>query len=508
MVPRTNRYPAQSIEVAEFPSSFANLFPRPEGLTDDWPPDQVTYLGQYLQRLGAKAIVTESHYIDRDYIFDFSVFYARSFRNYDNHCRRMHFFACALTKDQWKALFGTLDDAERKHITHELQAAYLGFVVLKPLPGSPIGRTVIRTFPSISETGSTRVFGGIRRYEVNLAGYQFTVDGLAFQQQDRGVSACATTALWSSLQKVAYDERMPVPTPAHITEAASRYLLTEGRSLPSEGLTIEQVCEGIRGAGLQPLVVRSVSPEEDRAALVACVRSGFPPVLAIQPLTGGSWHAICAVGIKMGDSNLLVAPAHHPHHARVSDALQALYVHDDRLGPYASAELFPWTHDENGQTRILTGVHIKWPDETQAELSVVHALIVPLPDKVRMSIARVLASGAWIAQAAGMFFKEFEGRVLLNAEYKRGTHYREKAFAFGLTESGLYRLCCGIALPRFLGVIEISASEGPLFDVLLDTTETRVNPSVLLLIKRAALPKPHEAALEVLADQFGAGLIV
>ena len=124
-----------------------------------------------------------------------------------------------------------------------------------------------------------------------------------------------------------------------------------------------------------------------------------------------------------------------------------------------------------------------------------------------MSIARVLAFGAWIAQVAGMFFKEFEGRVLLNAEYKRGTYYREKAFGFGLTEPGLYRLCCGIALPRFLGVIEISASEGPLFDVLLDTTETRANPSVLLLVKRAALPKAHEAALEVLADQFGAGLI-
>jgi hypothetical protein len=181
----------------------------------------------------------------------------------------------------------------------------------------------------------------------------------------------------------------------------------------------------------------------------------------------------------MGDTGLLVPPSHHPHHARISDALQGLYVHDDRLGPYASADLFPWTHQENGQTRILTGLQIKWPDETQAELSVVRALIVALPDKVRMSIARVLASGAWIAQVAGMFFKEVEGKVLLNAEYKRGTHYREKALGFGLTESGLYRLCCETALPRFLGLIEISVAGGPLFDVLLDTTETRVNPSAL-----------------------------
>lgn len=511
MAPGSGRYPAQSISVGKFQLTFDEVFLRPDGFVDDWPPDQVAYIKQYLKKLGCKSIVLESHYIDRDFIFDFSAFYARSFRNYDNHCRRAHFFSCQLTAEQWKGFFGPLREDERRRITNDLQAEYLGFVVLKPLPGSPIGRTVLRTFPSISDTGSARVFGGIRQYEVNLAGYRFTVEGLAFQQQDRGVSACATTALWSSLQKVAHDERLPIPTPAHITETASRYLLTQGRSLPSEGLTIEQVCEGIRAAGLQPLVVRSVSPEEDRAALVACIKSGFPPVLAIlpiQPVIGGASHAICAVGVKMGITSHLVPPPSHPGHSRIADALESIYVHDDRLGPYASAQLFPWTKSDSDKTSILTGLEIKWPDGIQREISIVRALIIPLPDKVRMPVARILAFGSFIAQCAGMFFKEFEGRVLLNVEYRRGTEYRERAFGSGLTDAGLYKLCCGLAFPRFLGVIEISASEGPLFDVLMDTTETRANPSVLLIVKRSALPALYEPALRVLAEQFGAGLIL
>ena len=499
-------YPLQSIEVLEFPEDFGKLLPQPSGLPD-WPTDQISYLGLYLKNLGCKSIIRESHYIDRDFILDHSVFYSRSLRDYPNYCTRMHFFACPLTTNQWGAMFGPVADAERQAIAAELQRDYLGFTVIKPLPGSPIGRTVLRTYPTLTDTGSVRVFGGTRKYEIHLAGYRFAVEGLAFQQQDRGVSACATTALWSSLQKVAHDEQLFVPTPAHITEAASKYLLSEGRSFPSEGLNIQQICEAIRGSGLQPQVVRSVAPEEDRAQLAAYIASGFPPVLAIQPVSGGQGHAICAVGMKTGDLKSLVPPSEHPHHVRAGNALQGLYVHDDRLGPYAYADLFSWTYQKDGQPQIATALRIHWPDKTEMDLSILKALIVPVPDKIRMSITRVLALGAEFAQVAGMYFKEFEARAILSVGYKPGLIYRESAFSFGLSEVGLRQLCCDTVLPRFLGVIEVSAHEGALFDVLLDTTETIFNPSALLIVKRSALPSTYESALQLLADQYGARLI-
>lgn len=509
MSPGSTEYPSQDITVVPFPADFATLFPRPPGLIhNNWPPDQIAYLGLYLAKLGCKTIIVESHYIDRDYILDLAAFYARSLRNYPNYCRRLHFLGCEFSAEQWAILFDPLvPELERNAVYEEAVRNYLGFAVIKPLPGCPIGRTVLRTYSPTTAEGSTRFFGGIRRYDIHLAGYDFGIDGLAFQQQDQGVSACATTALWSSLHKVAHEERILIPTPAQITEAASRYLLAEGRSLPSEGLNIQQICEAIRGSGLQPLVIRAVSPDEDRAQIVAYVNSGFPPVLAIQSLDGGSGHAICAAGLRMGEASTLVAPTTHPHHVRLADSLQAVYVHDDRLGPYAAAKIMPWTQTINNQTKILTSLQIQWPDKTQGELSILRALVVPVPDKIRMPVSRLLASGAVLAELTGLFFKEFERRVILNVRYVRGTKYRKDALDFGLTRDGLQRLCCTAVLPRYVGLVEIMAKEGPLYDVLLDTTETRPNPSALLFVRRGAFPSSYEPALQALADQFNAKFI-
>jgi hypothetical protein len=506
MTSENTNYPTQSIQVIKFPADFGSLFPRPAGLLDSvWPPRQVLYLGLYLGNLGCKTIIKESHYIDRDYILDLSAFYARSLRNYPNFCSRFHFLSNELEAEKWNLLFDpAVSRAQRDAVVQEIQKNYLGFAVVKPLPGSPVGRTILRTYPTVSASGSKRSFGGLRKYTCHLAGHQFHVEGLAFQQQDQGVSACATTALWSSLHKVAHDERVLVPAPAQITEAASRYLLADGRSLPSEGLNLQQISEAIRGSGLQPLVVKSVSLEEDRAQLLAYVASGFPPVLALQATSGGLGHAVCCVGAKLGDVTGLVSPATHPNYAVLADALEAIYVHDDRLGPYASAELTPLTGQVAGKSHISTGLQIQWPDKTQADISVVKAFIVPVPDKIRMPISRVIASGAVMAELAGMFFKGIERRVILNALYKLGVNYRQEALEFGLSKEGLRRFCCESVLPRFLGVIEISAKEGHLFDVLLDTTETRPNPSALFFIKRAALPPEHNLSLKALAEHFGA----
>ena len=84
-----------------------------------------------------------------------------------------------------------------------LQNSYLGFSVIRPLPGSPVGRTVLPTFGPTTQLGLRREFASIREYAVHLGGFELKVSGLPFQQQDQGVSACATTALWSSIHVIA-----------------------------------------------------------------------------------------------------------------------------------------------------------------------------------------------------------------------------------------------------------------------------------------------------------------
>jgi hypothetical protein len=506
---RGHNYPSQTFHVIEFPADLSSLFPKPVGLVEDcWPPLQLTYLGSYLSQLNCKSLVVEGHYIDRDYTDDLALFYSRSLRAYPNYCYRLHFFAEGIDQARFRSLVTETDLGKREQTRDLLQKSYLGFSVVRPLVGAPLGRTVLRTFPEKTVAGERRLFGGVRHYPVHLAGFALGISGLAFQQQDQGVSACATTALWSALHKVAPLEGLAVPTPADITEAASRYVLEDGRSLPSAGLSIYQICEATRAAGLAPLLIQSVTLEHDRAQILAYAASGFPPVLALQPLAGGDGHAVCAVGVKLGD----IAPGTDPNlnYRDAASAVRGVYLHDDRLGPYASASLDSYTMPPSAPNagEIRTRFTIRWSGE-QIEFSeaILKAIIVPVPPKLRLTVARMRGLAAAVAQGCAQLLPRYKDLVTMNCFYQRGTAYREGAYMYGLSEEGLYALLCDTALSRFVGVIEIGSPDGPLMDLLIDATETQANPSVLACVKRDTWPAAALNKIQLLAKNLGAACI-
>lgn len=176
---------------------------------DKHPFRQLEYVQKYVNELGCSALLVESEYVDRDYMQDHSAFYAASFANYGPFCRRVHFFARIKANEIFRVLTGAA--FQMANGLGQYQAAcsrlsrdhYLGFAVIKPLPGSPVRRTVLQTYPA-EEGGKDyiRLFKATGDYVVHVLGVELTVRGLAFQQQDQGVSACATTAIWSSLQKL------------------------------------------------------------------------------------------------------------------------------------------------------------------------------------------------------------------------------------------------------------------------------------------------------------------
>jgi hypothetical protein len=53
---------------------------------------QLKTVEAHTKSLGCKSIVVESPYIDRDFIEDYSAFYARSLASVGNSCTRVHFF--------------------------------------------------------------------------------------------------------------------------------------------------------------------------------------------------------------------------------------------------------------------------------------------------------------------------------------------------------------------------------------------------------------------------------
>lgn len=143
------------------------------------------------------------------------------------------------------------------------------------------------------------------------------------------------------------------------------------------------------------------------------------------------------MGLKIGE----VAPQTTPtlNYRDAATSVRAVYIHDDRLGPYASAELSPWTLSP---TKIATGLRIQWPDKVDAEQCILLAVIVPMPHKLRMSISRVRWFGLALAQAVGTMFTEFAKQVVFGCRYRVATDYRSEAHQLWLTDQGLYLLNC------------------------------------------------------------------
>ena len=113
---------------------------------------QTQYLESYLSDLETKVILREPRYFDRDYLAEFSAFYSVSSKGYPNTCERLHFFSEKIVRRTLSAASGGSADAVKR-----MQAAYLGFIVRRPIPASPLGRTVLKWFPDKSAETTPRV---------------------------------------------------------------------------------------------------------------------------------------------------------------------------------------------------------------------------------------------------------------------------------------------------------------------------------------------------------------
>ncbi len=113
----------------------------------------------------------------------------------------------------------------------------------------------MRWYPDDERYKSTpRVVEPAREYRVHLAGILLTVKGLAWQQQDTGVGACATIGLWTMLHSSAFDDHHAIPTTADITREAHNRASLGTRMFPSTGLTLHQICEAVKEQNLAPVI--------------------------------------------------------------------------------------------------------------------------------------------------------------------------------------------------------------------------------------------------------------
>src|SRR2546423_7909731 len=65
---------------------------------------QSKYFENYFQAVGARTIVVEEDYTDRDFLEDYAAYFVRCFRSYKKTCTRLHFFSSKFKSGDLKTL--------------------------------------------------------------------------------------------------------------------------------------------------------------------------------------------------------------------------------------------------------------------------------------------------------------------------------------------------------------------------------------------------------------------
>jgi len=453
------------------------------------------YFDHYLTKLSVKALLVERDYIDRDFLEDFAAYYVRCFPPYRKTCTRIHAFRRDLSRDAVKA-FLSGDDTKLK--LEEIKSAYLGFIVIKPLPQTVIGRTCLTTYSD----RSTRHFPATRDFEANLFGIKLkVVNTLPFQEQDSVVAACATSALWTLFQATAREFQHQLLTPIEITRAATHLLPTESRVIPNQGLSTHMMAHAIKSVNLEPFLIRVAEGKVLHAAIYSYVHARIPLILGIDLVeqnTGTNYdrmgkHALAIVGYSLGG---VPTPLSLSGLVLRSSRIDKIYVHDDQIGPFARMEL-----DGKRVEVQIPGQPVQQYDSLSTSWKPTHGsgdvraipdiLLVPLYHKVRLPWEWALQRVTEFNEVLVQLSKIVPDLKLLGLEWDvyltTVNEVRDDLRNAANIEAAARYSAVTWSMPRFIWRATAVRNDAPLIDLLFDATDIDTAHGLLQVVFHDAL---------------------
>lgn len=357
--------------------------------------DDADYIKSYLTAIGAVYCIEERNYVDKEYLIDYSKFYARSFDDIKKYTTRLHFFKIEISKKEFyntlKNFKSGIEEGDVNTTFGERQLekfnnAYLGFLVIKPVTDSkenPIfGRTLLAPYP---HNDGDEIREHLKQeYPVSLYGLKLTINSLPFQMQDQSVGACATTACWVALHALKPLFESPIHSLAEITEKSTTYPSID-RNFPSSGLSVYQIKNYFNTIGLETewldmephiLKERLGSNHTVVPTLVkAYIDFGLPIIACLKLIKQKKKPNR---GIESFDQHAVVISGYR----HCNGTIKELYVHDDRIGAYSkvlpvnSNNLFlewkcNWLNKEYSNGKKYAGVRLEW-------------IIIPIYPKLRL----------------------------------------------------------------------------------------------------------------------------
>ena len=172
-----------------------------------------------------------------------------------------------------------------------------------------------------------------------------------------------------------------IPSCSEITTNAINHIRGSSNSFPNRDLSNKQICRALDFEKLKYHIKDiSASSADDFFSIVKTyIDSKIPLILGVdvykkngESLSRLDGHAVSIVGYKIADD-----PSH-----------RAIYVHDDRLGPFARAQ-FIELKEAPTQTKVSWGLVVQQKDDSKNwvephEVFVLNTLIAATPQKVRL----------------------------------------------------------------------------------------------------------------------------
>lgn len=459
-----NEHQFRTLPFHRFVETVQNCCGADQGST---PHRQVTYLASYLAGVPgrpARSILVEARYVDRHYLEEYTAYYATTFRSPSPQTTRLHLFASELNDEKLSDLLKRAAQGELEQVSAELTTDYLGFVTVRPIPSAPIGRTMLAHY---GETDDRRYGGVLRGCVARPVGIPLVFDALPFQQQDQGVGACASAALWSSLAKATREAGMRAPAPHSVTAAATKNWVTT-RAVPAvDGLELGQFANAIRELGFAPYTVKvGQKPQMFLWTLKVYLRSGIPPVLIVRD--EGEVHAVAVAGHK--ETATLAKLGEAPRLLKYG-ALSQIYVHDDRIGPYVkmALSLSPDGEDDILLRRVLVD------DPKDAKLTAqtkVSFAIYPLYPKLRLTASDLAELAAAVAPLfTHLVTGEHAEHLTVEAWFAQNGSYLSELYSTGADAGRVVAFVRARSMSRYVGVIRWFWHGNALADVVCDTTD-------------------------------------
>jgi hypothetical protein len=303
------------------------------------------------------------------------------------------------------------------------------------------------------------------------------------------------------LHRVSRAEGYRAPTPAQLAGVA---VSTQGTG--DLGMKPEEMWPVLRQFGFPPHVFSGErAPSIFALLLNVYLRSGIPVVICLKGTKGEDGHAVTAVGYrqlrKKSQEFVLRPEAVKPLKADLEFRnlrFDELYVHDDRMGPYARA----YARASHGIT-----LEIEWPAALRrpADSRRVLEAAAPLYNKLRTNAAELYAAALLIAPTIrDMIVGKSIGVEMF---FEQGGKYLRNLLVQSDDADAFLKFATTIPTSRYIGVVRWWASEIPLLDVIFDTTD-RIRKETLesQIVGIAALNPSFHASAHMIAGRFGAAV--